>query len=220
MNNEYIKRRVATKDSQLCMICQKPTTTVLFNQSGQDWIYTCELHLQNNPQFVTPSYSQEYHDAVENCKNNREALTKLKNNNSTDSSSWDTWVNRLFTKKQENDKAKPKESEILNSELPTNTRDDKGSNPTNPAKSPDIQSQINDLQGQYDAALEKMLTLQKSNKSFKLSDKMFALRLENRREKQRAQERKRREEENYSNTDPEQMQSQFSFPEVPKNVLK
>lgn len=102
MKNEYTARKVALKDMQACLICHKPTTTVLHN--GPDWFYTCEIHLQDNPQFVTPLYSSEYQDAVAKLKD-------LKPQAETVSAGWDGWVSKLLKKGDKDEEEKSTEDQ-------------------------------------------------------------------------------------------------------------
>lgn len=95
MKNEYTARKVALKDMQACLICHKPTTTVLHN--GPDWFYTCDIHLQDNPQFVTALYSTEYKEAVAKLKSIKPPAEAV-------SVGWDGWVSKLLKKDGSKDK--------------------------------------------------------------------------------------------------------------------
>lgn len=215
MNNEYVRRKVANKDMQLCLICHKLTSTVLFNKSGPDLIYTCDIHLEDNPQFVTPLYSNDYYKAVEELKCCQERLNQL-NKKDMQSKSWDGWITTIFNKKREVEKNKNED------------KDKSGEDIKNNSNSLDTSGSIKEeLQTKYDKALETMTVLQRQNKYFKLSDKMFQYRIQSRRDQiRKLQQRKRqeevlrREEANYSNTDPSELITKFNFPTVPKTDLE
>lgn len=221
MNNEYIRRKVADKDIQLCLICHKLTSTVLFNKSGPDWIYSCDIHLDDNPQFVVPLYSDEYYKAVEELRCCQERLNQL-NNKDEQSKSWDGWITTIFNKKREVEKNKNKDKDTIDEEI----KDNNTSNSTNKTDAtPELVRK--ELQLKYDTALETMTMLQKQNKRFKLSDKMFQHRLQfHRDQKRRLHQLKKqeglmkREAANYSNTDPSELISKFNFPTAPKSSLE
>lgn len=212
MNNEYVKRKVAPKDRQSCLICQRLTDIVLFNKSGPDWLYTCDLHLEDNPQFVTPLYSPEYYQSVEDMKRCQLELSQYKKRE-LHTGSWDGWITTVFNKKRSND-SKEQDSD-----------DPKDTNGVSPVTTP-----VNlerELQAKYDQALETMTTLQLQNKTFKLSDKMFQYRLLRRKEQQqqllqrkRQMEQAKKEAESYTNTDPTEFVEKFSFPAAPKGDIK
>ncbi|CAL9736738.1 VPS4-associated protein 1 [Monosporozyma servazzii] len=213
MNNEYVKRKVAPKDRQSCLICQRLTDVVLFNQSGPDWIYTCNLHLEDNPQFVTPLYSPEYYHSVEEMKRCQLELTQCKKKE-LHTGSWDGWITTIFNKKRIDDN-KEQDGD-----------DDTKGTTVEPATTPPVNLE-RELQVKYDKALENMTTLQTQNKTFKLSDKMFQYRLLRRKEQQQhLQQRKRqaelakKEAESYTNTDPTEFAEKFSFPAAPKGDIK
>lgn len=219
MNNEYIKRKVADKDVQLCLICHKLTSTVLFNKSGPDWIYSCDIHLDDNPQFVTPLYSDDYYKAVETLKYCQERLSQLYSKDAQ-SKSWDGWITTIFNKRKEVEKNKNKNKDKIEEEI----KDDAEDNSTT-ADTPELVRK--ELQSRYDKALATMNMLQKQNKRFKLSDKMFQYRVQLRRDqarklhqRKRQEELMRREEANYSNTDPSELTLKFNFPTTPNNKLK
>lgn len=181
MKNEYTARKVHIKDMQPCLVCHKPTTTVLYN--GIDWFYTCDIHLQDNAQFVKPLYSKEYQDAVTTLKT-------LKPPTAVDSNSGlDGWVTK-FLKKDKKD------------------GDD---------KTTDDKDQRRELQRQYDEQLDLVVKLQQQNRKYQLSSVLFESRIQRKQLENRWKEQKRIEDENYTNTDPQELQMKFAFPSVPKN---
>lgn len=185
MKNEYTARKVGIKDMQPCMVCNKPTTTVLYN--GPDWFYTCDIHLQDNPQFVTSLYSKEYQDSVTKLK----ALKPppVANNGG----SWDGWVSKLLK------------------------RDNKGQEAGEGGSEQGNKDQRQELQRQYDEQLDLVGKLQRQNRKYQLSRIVFDSRIQRKQTEARLREQKRIEDENYTNTDPHELQMKFTFPSVPKS---
>lgn len=203
MINEYVARKVALKDMQPCAICSKPSTTVLHNASGPDWLYTCEIHLQDNPQFVIPLYSTEYNEAVAQLKlvkGKMDSLTSAQ----TQLGSWDGWVTKIFSKK---------EKETNNSKDPDPTTTD--STDTSPQAKNDAEI-LSETKKQYSKILDKVTELQRKNRKYELAKIMFESRLLRKRTEQVNRERYLKEQENYSNTDPEELLRKHVFPSVPK----
>lgn len=203
MNNEYTKRKTALKDMQPCIICQKPTSTVLYDSSGPDWIFTCDIHLLDNPQFVTPSYSEEYHRTVKRV-NELQQKVNQSNGKRNANESWDFWVSKYLYKKKE-DKMKEDQEDTNRVDLVSN--DD--------ASTDSMAASIADIRREYSQALDKMTELQRNNKKYKLSKTMFEFRLQKRRQQEIALARQKKEAENYSNTDPEELTKKFNFPSTP-----
>lgn len=197
MINEYVKRKVAVRDTQGCVLCHKPSTTVLFNKSGPDWFYTCDLHLQDNPQFAVPVYGTEYESVVEKMKETKRQLS-IQAQSKGGLGNWDGWVNKFISttkSKKEDSKENSKEEE---------TKEDKKEDaaPLN-------------LQKEYDQLLDRLTELRKANKRYKLSEIMFQNRVDLK-ERQRIKEIKiKKMQEQYSNTDPTELTSKFDFPSVP-----
>lgn len=200
MSNEYVKRKVALKDMQPCMICSKPATTVLYNQTLRDWIYTCDIHLQDNPGFVVPVYSKEYNDTVTELQ---QVKQKLKVQASDGSGSWDTWVNKMFTKK------KPNEDKDKDGKDATEGNTDTNDGSKNPTKTTE------NYQEEYNGLLDKMTDLQSKVRNYKLDNTMFQHRLRTKRAQEIAIAKRKKEEANYSNTNPDELEKSFSFPTVP-----
>ncbi|GAV56263.1 hypothetical protein ZYGR_0BB00400 [Zygosaccharomyces rouxii] len=185
MKNEYTARKVGIKDMQPCMVCHKPTTTVLY--SGVDWFYTCDIHLQDNPQFVTPLYSKEYQDAVTKLK----ALKPPAVVNS--GGGLDGWVTKLLRKDKKE-------------------KDGDG----NGDKTANEKDQRQELQRQYDEQLDLVSRLQRQNRKYQLSRIVFDSRIQRKQLESKWKEQKRIEDENYTNTDPQELETKFAFPSVPK----
>lgn len=198
MSNGYVKRKVALKDMQPCMICSKPATTVLYNQTLRDWIYTCDIHLQDNPNFVVPIHSQEYNDTVAQLQ---QVKQKLKEQASNGSGSWDTWVNKMFSKKD----SKEDEDKKGVTDSNTETRHESENN----------NETAQNYQDEYNKLLDRMTDLQSKVKNYKLDNTMFQHRLRMKRAQEIVIAKRKKEEANYSNTDPEELEKTFSFPSVP-----
>ncbi|QLG74310.1 hypothetical protein HG535_0G01940 [Zygotorulaspora mrakii] len=211
MINEYIGRKVALKDMQPCLICGKPSTTVLYNSSGPDWFYTCDIHLKDNPQFVIPLYGKDYEDALSKL---RELKSQLNNAKISQSGSWDGWVSSIFVKNKS--KGKGKESE---------------SGKTSDATSADIESETHEsskdvadpmdkvkkLQTSYENQVDMVTDLQSKNKRYQLSKTTFESRVLKKKNEQIVAAKRKREQEAYTRTDPEELMHKFSFPTVPKS---
>lgn len=210
MKNEYVKRKVALKDTQACLICNKATTVVLYNASGPDWFYVCEIHLQDNPQFAKPIFSKEYEQEVQHLRQVKQkisATAAIKNGN------WDGWITKLFSKhkdgkndsKSNND---DNENDKKEEDSPTddNTSDNKGALP----------SDLTVLQQEYDETLDRVTKLQKSSRAYQLSDISFQNRVQHKKNRDQQELRKKQLAESYTDTDPEELLEKFSFPSVPK----
>lgn len=204
MINEYIARKVALKDTQSCLICSMPSTTVLYNNSGPDWFYTCDIHLQDNPHFVTPMYSQEYQDALSKLKILKAKVSEL--TNSQDSASWDGWVSKIFTRKaKETEDIKNGKDDAKGKKLDTETANEADT----PKKS---------LQREYSEQLDLVTELQKKNRRYQLSKVTFDSRVQRKLDEQKMTAKRKLEEENYTDTDPEDLAQKFAFPIVPKGA--
>ncbi|GME83713.1 unnamed protein product [Ambrosiozyma monospora] len=46
--NLYKKRKVQATQSKSCLICYKPTDTVLITLNSKDWFYVCDVHLSDS----------------------------------------------------------------------------------------------------------------------------------------------------------------------------
>lgn len=193
MINEYVCRKVALKDLQPCLICGKPSTTVLHNGSGPDWFYSCDIHLKDNPQFVTPVYSNDYEAHVEKIKSLKQQIAAITKN--TDPSAWDSWVTKFYNNKSKTKAYYGKEEEQV----------------------PDAQH-ASDLKKEYGEIVDKILELQKKNTKFKLSDVMFESRVQRLKDEHMMRERRRQDEKCYTNTNPDELLGKFNFPTIPKDI--
>ncbi|CUM64417.1 uncharacterized protein PRCAT00002020001 [Priceomyces carsonii] len=59
--NDYVVRLVAESSAKSCLICYKPTTTVLVSQNKSDFFYICRGHLSDKG-FCEVIYPQEYQE--------------------------------------------------------------------------------------------------------------------------------------------------------------
>lgn len=200
MNNEYVKRKVALKDMQSCIICQKPVTTVLYNQSGPDWLYTCDIHLRDNTNFVIPQYNNEYESTLQELQ---KVKLQLKIQASNGTGSWDTWISKIFVKKSTSDK--DNDDEDSKKKIETDLEE---------SKAPPV-----NMQAEYNRLVDKMTELQQKNRNYKLSDNMFMHRTQLKRKQELLIAKRKQEEANYSNTDPNELKAKFSFPDVPNAEL-
>lgn len=203
MINEYTARRVAAKDMQPCLICSKPTVTVLYNVSGPDWFYTCDIHLRDNPQFATPLYSGEYQGGLEQLKALKTQIDKL--SAASKPASWDGWVSHLFIKKPKKEEDEEEDSQK------------KSGGESEEKKDADT---LKELRQRYSEQIDLVTALQKKNRKYKLSDITFDSRVQKKRHDQIILERKKKEQELYTTTDPEEISKNFAFPSVPSNTIK
>lgn len=204
MINEYVKRKVGPRDSQPCTICSKLTATVLFNSSAHDWFYCCDLHLQDNPQFVTPIYPKEYSNALEKLKvlkqqlDHREQIAKSSGN-------WDSWVSKFLSRND--NKSKENVEEVEGS----------GEKQADAKETNDTQERLHaSIQQEYDTNLDLVTKYQNNQRKFSLNKIMFEGRIERKKRQQILKQQKLKEQESYTNTDPDQLLQKFSFPSVPK----
>jgi hypothetical protein len=56
--NLYYRRLVAESAAKACWLDFKPTSTVLIDESGADWMYVCPGHL-TDPKFATPKDGED-----------------------------------------------------------------------------------------------------------------------------------------------------------------
>ena len=223
MNNSYTRRKVATKDQKPCLICSKPTTTVLYNQSGPDWLYTCDLHLEDNPHFVTRIYSEAYTSTLRELEGVRRELDRLEGTGRSghgSGASWDVWVSKIF------DSKKSATSDTTTTTTTTTTNTQASSPPPPPttdntatATATTATAQTSSLQQRYNVLLDRLAELrrqERGHRNYKLSDQMFEYRLLRRQQQLKQLAKRRQEAANYSNTDPDELAAKFQFPEVPK----
>ncbi|QEU61648.1 Vfa1 [Kluyveromyces lactis] len=202
MKNEYTRKKVSAKDRKACLICGNPTVTVLFNGSGPDWFYTCDIHLADNPQFVQPLYPKEYHESLASLKPLKERIEELQRK---ERGTWDQWVNKIF------DSKKPSSSDDKKEDRDDASSDDK--------KKTDEANSLEELKQTYQATLDKLAASRETCNKYTLHDLVFQSRVDRLRKLAQLKEKKRVEQQSYTNTDPNQLLQSFSFPEVPKNTV-
>ncbi|SCU93578.1 LADA_0G03862g1_1 [Lachancea dasiensis] len=211
MENLYTKRKVADKDSQSCLVCYTPTATVLYNASIQDWFYCCEIHVDDNPSFAKPIYPEEYTDVLEKIKVTKQKLDVEKSRGTT--GSWDSWVNKVMYRRNSDKRV----SESGNN---TNGADNIGEDKTSTGETPNSKnkppSELASLTHEYQLLLDQVSRHRNSIRNYSLSQVMFESRLDAKKRKYMRQRKAKQEAEAYTNTDPEELQTKFSFPSVPQ----
>ena len=215
MNNSYTRRKVATKDQKPCLICSKPTTTVLYNQSGPDWLYTCDLHLEDNPHFVTRVYSEAYSGTLRELEGVRRELEKVESLGRNSRASWDVWVSKIFD-------SRAGSADTSSNSNTTDTKTSPTTTTTTTTESTATATAQSSLQQRYNALLDRLAELRRQEqgrRNYKLSEQMFEYRLLRRQQRLRQLAKRRQEAANYSNTDPDEIAAKFQFPEVPKGKV-
>lgn len=66
--NAYTSRLVAASDSKACLVCFKPTTTVLVASNKVDFFYICSSHLKDKA-FAEPIHPEEYLELIKERDN-------------------------------------------------------------------------------------------------------------------------------------------------------
>lgn len=61
--NDYALRLVAESDSKSCVVCYKPSSSVLISANSADFFYICPNHLQDDS-FATPVHPAEYQELI------------------------------------------------------------------------------------------------------------------------------------------------------------
>lgn len=71
--NEYLKRLVGASDQKACVVCYKPTQTVLLAANKVDFFYVCAAHLKDSS-FASPVHPEKYTQLLENRKEKEKSL--------------------------------------------------------------------------------------------------------------------------------------------------
>ena len=191
---------------------------MLYNQSGPDWLYTCDLHLEDNPHFVTRVYSEAYSDTLRELEGVRRELEKVESLGRNSRASWDVWVSKIF-----DSRAGSADTSSGGSNSNSNTTDTKTSpTTTTTTESTATATAQSSLQQRYNALLDRLAELRRQEqgrRNYKLSEQMFEYRLLRRQQRLRQLAKRRQEAANYSNTDPDEIAAKFQFPEVPKGKV-
>ena len=193
---------------------------MLYNQSGPDWLYTCDLHLEDNPHFVTRVYSEAYSDTLRELEGVRRELEKVESLGRNSRASWDVWVSKIFDSRAG---SADTSSGGSNSNSNSNTTDTKTSpTTTTTTESTATATAQSSLQQRYNALLDRLAELRRQEqgrRNYKLSEQMFEYRLLRRQQRLRQLAKRRQEAANYSNTDPDEIAAKFQFPEVPRGKV-
>ena len=151
-----------------------------------------------------PVYSTEYNEALVQLKLVKEKLDRLASAQNQ-LGSWDGWVTKIFSKK-----GKQQKNDSKNPDLAATESDDISPEARNDAEV------LLETQKRYSKILDNVTELQKKNRKYELTKIMFESRILRKKAEQLNCERYRKEQENYSNTDPEELLRKHSFPSVPK----
>ena len=103
--NLYIRKLVAESDSKLCLVCYKPSSTVLLNSSKMDFFYVCPQHLKDE-QFAKANHSEEYKETNKKKMELEAALTRKRKRSEELKSGWSFWkvgTNKMEKEQQENE---------------------------------------------------------------------------------------------------------------------
>ncbi|KAJ5281536.1 hypothetical protein N7478_006908 [Penicillium angulare] len=122
LTNVYHLRRVADTAAKSCLICYKPSTSVLITPENKDFFYVCPAHLQDR-HFCTPIIDTEGEakrqkeeamaKEIENVKKEYEEKQRRKKEKAKDEND------------KEKDDSKEKDKDTSNSKSDEKERDDK-----------------------------------------------------------------------------------------------
>ncbi|KAF3906966.1 hypothetical protein ABW21_db0200261 [Orbilia brochopaga] len=99
--NAYVHRKVAESSSKPCMICYKPSTSVLITSCQKDFFYICPAHLADKG-FATAQVDEAAEAERKKKEEMDQELEKLKRE-------YEEKMKRKEEKKQDKDKGKGKE---------------------------------------------------------------------------------------------------------------
>lgn len=131
--NNYILRQVSLADSKPCMICFKPSSTVLVSENQHDFFYVCPSHLLDD-QFATPIKPESYNLLHQEVKQINQSVAKLRKDMETEkpylwgmSNYWKLNNNgdNPSTNDNDNDKDKDNDKEKSKSQEQNNDKDGK-----------------------------------------------------------------------------------------------
>ncbi|CCE64253.1 hypothetical protein TPHA_0H00430 [Tetrapisispora phaffii CBS 4417] len=208
MINKYKANKVALKDAKSCIVCHRLSQVCLFNETGPDWFYSCPVHLENNAMLARPIYSKEYNDALSEMKQLKQQIGVLE---SKGRESWDGWVANIFSKKKV-------DANVTNSGTEVDNGKEGSSEESAETSQNDSTLDLSALKKKYDGMLDQIAQMQKNNKLYELSNLMFQNRVEIKRRQDNLLAQKKQEEKNFTNTQPEEILQNFSFPSVPKDI--
>lgn len=101
--NTYHRRLVALTFSKACMICHKPSTTVLITPDNKDFFYICPGHLSDRG-FATPVVDKEEEERKRKREELDKAIAEVKRE-------WEEKQKKRKEKKKKKDKEKEKDGE-------------------------------------------------------------------------------------------------------------
>ncbi|KAH3901653.1 uncharacterized protein SCODWIG_01412 [Saccharomycodes ludwigii] len=170
----YVKRKVAKPEP--CLICYKPTSTVMFNenfyqQQYKDWFYCCDLHFIDNPSFMKPAYSQEYYHTLELIKELEPQIMRINKNNK--SGTWDNWINKYLYNDNNNKTSSKTKDKDQGKEKDENREKDSEKKSEDSEKMTEEQELIN----KYKNLKLKSDSLKLNNKQYQLNKIMYNQRL-------------------------------------------
>ncbi|KAF3989650.1 hypothetical protein FT663_02744 [Candidozyma haemuli var. vulneris] len=112
--NEYNKRLVGAADEKACVVCYKPTQTVLLAANKADFFYICAAHLKD-VSFASPVHPERYNELLEQRKTQEKSLVQAREQVELNKPyAWDKLVSWGKKKDKDedtkDDKDKPKKS--------------------------------------------------------------------------------------------------------------
>ncbi|KAI9888803.1 MAG: hypothetical protein M1814_006257 [Vezdaea aestivalis] len=147
LKNVWHRRQVAESSSKACMICFRPSTTVLITPDNKDFFYVCPSHL-NDRGFCSPIIDEV---AVAEAKKKKEKQEELEREKEK--------LKKEFKEKEKKKKDKEKEKAKDDKKEDTETKDEK-------AKDKDTNSKVQDTEEVKSAPAEeevhRIFQLQKS----------------------------------------------------------
>ena len=190
LQNLYHKRLVAETSSKACLICYKPTPTVLITPDSRDFFYVCPGHLTDRG-FATPSDGTGGSDNETEKKKRDEELQR----------EIEIVKKEYEDKMKKRKKGKKKEEKDANGKKIKDDDDDFGDDEKKEESEKD--AKIKSLEGQKSAAQDAG----SGPRVFMLHKNIFQMRTNRLREAQLAKKRQ------------EQLKSGSLFPSVPKGSL-
>lgn len=158
--NDYLSRRVADTDSKSCLICYKPTSTVLLSSNKVDFFYVCPSHL-NDEQFAAPVKPQTYQDLVKEKTSLSEKIDKLKKDLEEHKPyMWNSLTSYLGKKEPKKD-----------------DKDDKETTPDRTAKYEAILKEIKETETKLESTSDEIAKF--SFKQFTLNQEIYRQRIQN-----------------------------------------
>lgn len=193
--NQYTRKLVAESDAKLCLICYKPSSTVLLNSSNMDFFYVCPQHLKDE-QFAKAMHSEEYKETNQKKTELEAALIRKRKRLEELKPGWSFWkigTNKMERKQRENE---TKDLQSDNNSEPQDTKETYDS----------VQQEVKDLQGKLKNTNEWLANYRP--KQYALDSQIYKMLL-----LQRTQGRVRAKQQR------EKLQEDI-FPEVPKNRIQ